>query len=103
MRRLAILAALVLSTPAFAASTLEQSLAKTGATIVKSVHALDSIDPSDGPGSLGVSAVSLSNPKDATWKPKGIALAVDDASDRADSVTTVYLDADEVDGFISSL
>lgn len=89
--------------PAFAAANFEAALAKTSATVVKTVHALDSIDPSEGPGSLTLSAVALSNPKDAAWKPKAISIAVDDASDRKDSITTAYLDADEIDGLVSSL
>lgn len=104
--RFAILA-LILSfaTPAFAQSksSLEQALGKTGATVVKVVHPLDVVEPSEGPGSLTLTALSLTNPKDAAWKPKGIELAVDDASDRADSISSAYVDQDELDGLISGL
>lgn len=103
MRLALVLTASLLAPSVFAASNLEGALAKTGATVVKAVHALDSVDPSDGPGSATLSAVSLSNPKDAAFKPKGIAIAVDDASDRKDSITTAYIDADEIDGLIGSL
>lgn len=105
MRFVVFAAALALATPALAQSksTLEQVLSKPGATVVKVVHALDSVDPSEGPGSATLSALSLTNPKDAAWKPKGIAIAVDDASDRADSITNAYVDQDEIDGLISGL
>lgn len=93
------------ATPAFAQgkSTLEQVFGKTGATVVKVLHPLDVVEPSEGPGSVTLTALSLSNPKDATWKPKGIAAAVDDASDRADSIATAYIDQDELDGLIGAL
>lgn len=103
MRFALVAAASLLALPAFAASNLETALGKTGATVVKTTHALDSIDPSEGPGSVTLSALALSNPKDAAWKPKGIAIAVDDASDRKDSISTAYLDADEIDGLVASL
>jgi len=96
---------LSLATPAFAQSksTLEQALGKSGATVVKAVHALDVVEPSEGPGSVTLTALSLTNPKDAAWKPKGIAVAVDDASDRADSIASAYIDQDELDGIIGGL
>lgn len=105
MRLTVLVLSLSLTTPAFAQtkSTLEQALGKTGATVVKSVHALDVVEPSEGPGSLTLSAVSVSNPKDAAWKPKGIAIAVDDASDRPDSISTAYVDQDELDGLVGGL
>ena len=96
---------LSLAAPALAQSksTLEQVLGKVGATVVKSVHPLDVVEPSEGPGSVTLSALSVTNPKDAAWKPKGIAVAVDDASDRGDSITNVYVDQDELDGLIGGL
>ena len=105
MRFVVFAAVFALATPALAQSksTLEQVLTKTGATVVKVIHALDTVEPSDGPGSVMVTALSLTNPKDAAWKPKGIALAVDDASDRPDSITNAYVDQDELDGLINSL
>lgn len=104
MRLAALVVVASLALPsAHAASNLENALGKTGVTVVKALHALDSIDPSDGPGSLTLTAVSLTNPKDAAWKPKGIAIAVDDASDRKDSITTAYVDADEIDGLVAAL
>jgi hypothetical protein len=105
MRFVVFAAVLALATPALAQSksTLEQALSKPGATVVKVVHPIDSVDPSEGPGSATLSALSLSNPKDAAWKPKGIAIAVDDASDRADSITNAFVDQDELDGLIGGL
>ena len=50
---------LSLATPAFAQSksTLEQALGKSGATVVKAVHALDVVEPSEGPGSVTLTAL----------------------------------------------
>lgn len=106
MRFVVFAAVLALATPALGQtrSTLEQVLAKPGATVVKVLHALEpTIDPSEGSGSVTLTALSLTNPKDAAWKPKGIAIAVDDASDRVDSITNAYLDQDEIEGLIGSL
>lgn len=91
--------------PALAQSktSLEQSLARTGAVVVKTIHALDAIEPSEGPGSATLSAITLTDPRNAAFKQKGLAVTVDDASDRADSVTTAYVDLDEVAGLIGAL
>ena len=104
MKRILILALLV-APPAFAQSktALETGLSKTGATVVKTVHPLDPIDPSEGPGIATISAIALSNPKDAAWKPKGLSIAIDDSSDRPDSVSTAYVDSDEIDGLVGGL
>ena len=108
MNRTAWVAATVLSlaaTPAFAQgkTNIEQGLSKTGAVIVKSMHVLDLVEPSEGPGSLTLSATALSNPKDPSFKPKGIAIAIDDSSDRPDSTSLLYVDLDEVDALIGGL
>lgn len=100
---IAVLLAL-LAAPAFAQTKLSDGLARTGATIVKSVHALEPVvDASEGLGDVTLSAVALSNPKDAAFKPKGLSIAVNDASDRPDSISQAYVDFDEIDGLVAGL
>lgn len=94
------------ASPAFAQTKtkLEEGLTRTGVTVVKSVHALEpTVDASEGPGDATVSALALSNPRDAAWKPRGLSIAVNDASDRQDSISQAYVDLDEIDGLVTSL